>query len=57
MRTAFGITRHVERRVSNQTETGRDGNLVHLTRSHYQILVTRVVIFWVTIWTHEADWT
>jgi hypothetical protein len=56
MRPAFGILRHVERRVSNETMTENTGSTYTMTKSHYQILVTRIVVFWITVWTHETDW-
>lgn len=57
MATAFGIFRHVERRQSNPTMTHRSESMITETRTEYQILVTRVVMLWVTIWKHETDWT
>ena len=57
MRPAFGIFRHVERRQSNPTITEKSASSVTETVTGYQILVTRLVILWVTVWTTETDWT
>lgn len=57
MKPAFGIFRHVERRHSNPTITDGPGSMFTETRTEYRILVTRIVLLWVTIWKHEADWT
>lgn len=56
MRPAFGILRHVERRASNAQITERDqnGNTTRTT-TIYAVMVTRVVILWLTVWTHEAE--
>lgn len=56
MRPAFGILRHVERRESNGQETERDGNQLTITRTLYGVLVTRIVILWLTVWTHESEY-
>lgn len=55
MRPAFGIIRHVERRESNAQITERDGNSFTETRTLYAIMVTRVVLLWLTVWTHESE--
>jgi hypothetical protein len=47
----LGIFRQVERRHSNYTKSG-DG----LTCNVYQVMVTRLVLLWVTIWTHETEY-
>jgi hypothetical protein len=57
MKPAFGIFRHVERRQSNPTVTNRDGAMLTKTTTGYQIMVTRLVIFWVTVWVHETELT
>lgn len=56
MRPAFGVLRHVERRESNPTVTKQSAQMITETRTQYQIMVTRVVLFWVTVWKHETDW-
>ncbi|MGK7653187.1 hypothetical protein ACSQ76_12450 [Roseovarius sp. B08] len=56
-RPAFGILRHVERRQSNPTITARTASAFTETRTEYQVLVTRFVLCWITIWKHETDWT
>lgn len=55
MRPAFGVLRHVERRESNKQLTGRDGNRITETSTLYAVMVTRVVILWITVWTHETQ--
>lgn len=57
MRPAFGFTKRVERRESNQQEIGRGGNEVHLQRSLYAVMVTTLFVFWVPIWTSETEWS
>ena len=57
MRPAFGIFRHVERRQSNPTITERTDSAITETRTEYQIIVTRIVLLWITIWKHETHWT
>lgn len=56
MRPAFGILRHVERRESNGQETEREGNHFTVTRTLYAVMVTRIVILWLTVWTHESEY-
>lgn len=55
MKPAFGILRQVERRESNAVDRRIDGQLMcqHVI---YDVLVTRVVVLWVTVWTHETRW-
>lgn len=55
MRPAFGILRHVERRESNGQETERDGDRFTVSRTLYAVMVTRVIILWLTVWTHETE--
>lgn len=57
MRPVFGILRHVERRESNETITERTASHITKTRTHYQVMVTRLVLFWLVVWSHEIDWT
>ena len=57
MKPAFGILRRVERRQSNATITEQTSNTFTKTRSEYQIMVTQIVVLWLTVWTTETDWT
>lgn len=55
-RPAFALLRHVERRQSNQTVTERSQSTMTLTRTEYQVMVTRLIILWVTVWTREEEY-
>lgn len=57
MRPAFAVLRNVERRETNATITERTGSTVTTTTNHYLILVTKIIVLWVVVWTHETDWT
>lgn len=47
----FGIFRRVEDRKTNGLKVG--GVIEYHT---YNVMVTRLVLFWVTVWTWEAEW-
>ena len=57
MRPAFAITRQVERRASNPQITSSEGSSYTQTRTLYEIMVTRVIFLWVTVWVHETEYT
>jgi hypothetical protein len=57
MRPAFGMLRHVEQRESNAVVTERAQNSITTSVTVYSIMVTRIVIFWLTVWTHESEFT
>lgn len=48
----FGVFRRVERRQTNCTK--ESSGYVY---NNYLVMVTRLVFFWVTVWTWESDWT
>lgn len=56
MRPAFGILRHVERRESNGQETERGDNSFTVTRTLYAVMITRIIVLWITVWTHESEY-
>lgn len=55
MRPAFGVLRHVERRESNKQLTGREGNYVTETSTIYAVMITRIIVLWLTVWTYETQ--
>lgn len=57
MRPAFGLVRHIERRVTNATVTEKTREGFTQTSNQYLILVTRLVLFWLVVWIHEKDVT
>lgn len=57
MRPAFGILRHVEKRESNGVVTERDDTSTTVATIIYAVMVTRIVLFWLTVWTHESQFT
>lgn len=57
MKPAFGITRHVERRYSNETFHGTDDpNVVSKVKTLHQIMVSTLWLFWIPVWTHETEY-
>lgn len=56
MRPPFGLLRRVERRSTNYTATESEPGRIAQTRNVYLIQVTRLVLFWLVVWTHEADY-
>lgn len=57
MRPAFGILRHVEQRESNGVVTESGLNSITTSVTVYSIMVTRIIILWLTVWTHESEFT
>lgn len=56
MRSPFAVLRHVERRQSNPTISERSASMITEVRTEYQVMVIRVVVLWLTVWTHEAEY-
>ena len=54
MRPPFGLYQHQEQRYTNKVHTYSVTNTHQITSRLYQVVVTRIEFFWITVWRAET---